>query len=86
MVDTCQESWHIVPMATPPTKRRLSPTAEMADRLLDGQLAERLTEYREAGVSFPAIARLLEKHGINVSDETIRAWAKRLGVTDGKVA
>lgn len=55
---------------------------QMADRLLDGRLEEQLRQYRQAGVSFPAIARLMARDGVAVSHYTLRKWARELGIED----
>lgn len=58
----------------------------VADRLLGGRLAEFLEHYRQAGVSWNAIATLLEGHtGLRLSAETLRRWGQRLGIKE-KVA
>lgn len=49
---------------------------ELADRILDGQLAERITSQRVAGLSWDRIARKLETDtGAPISGETVRRWA-----------
>lgn len=48
---------------------------ELADRLLDGELATILAEKRANGVTFDDIARwLADEHNIGVSRETVRRW------------
>ena len=59
-----------------------SPAARlMADRLMDGTLAATLTRYRQAGVSWPAISRILSReHGVSATSDQLRYWAEQLGV------
>lgn len=60
----------------PPSRLRL------ADRVLDGRLAERLTEWRSEGLSFEACARKLsDLLGEYMTAETVRVWCAELGVT-----
>jgi hypothetical protein len=52
-------------------------TFPLVDRILDGRLTQRLTEWRAEGLSFTAIAlRLHDDHGIDVTHETVRRWLK----------
>lgn len=46
----------------------------LVDKALDGQLIDRLTAWRSAGVSYDAIARELHAEGVAVSGETVRKW------------
>jgi intein-encoded DNA endonuclease-like protein len=47
----------------------------LVDRLFNGQLDERLREWRGAGQSYDEIVfRLRTEHDINVSSETVRRW------------
>lgn len=52
----------------------------LADRVLGGQLEQRLRTKRSAGVSFDAIARELAGEGIRVSGETVRMWCQELNI------
>jgi hypothetical protein len=53
----------------------------MADRLLEGQLELRLRSlYTESGSWEEVSRRLLVEHAIQVSGQTLRQWAKRLGI------
>ncbi len=52
-----------------------SPKFELIQERLGASLAEQLRIWRAAGVSAPAVARLLAHHtGVVVADETIRRW------------
>lgn len=54
-------------------------TYPLVDRLFDGQLQERLDEWREAGHSFETIARLIhDEVGHEVSGSTVRRWIEDL--------
>jgi len=54
-------------------------TFPLVDRILDGQLAERLTEWRAAGDSYASIVyKLRSEHDVTVSIETVRRWLKAL--------
>lgn len=58
-------------------------TYPLLDRLLDGHLAERLTERRAAGESFDTIAEALRReHGVSVSGATVRRWIMDLEGTE----
>lgn len=52
----------------------------LADKALDGSLAERLRGYRDDGLSFYAIRDALRDLGIAVSHETVRRWCAELGI------
>lgn len=53
----------------------------MADRLLDGKLAETMQALHVETGSWAEVARrLLVDHGIHVSDQTLRRWAEQLGI------
>lgn len=52
----------------------------LADRVLGGQLAQRLRDQRAAGSSFDFIARGLSAEGIEVSGETVRTWCVELEI------
>lgn len=66
------------PEATSPPR---STAYRMADRLLDGKLAEVLAEGRSAGRSFEEISRrLFADHGIEAPSQTLRSWARQLGI------
>lgn len=59
------------------------PLLPLIDRLLDGKLADYLTEHRTAGLSFDAIGRrLANEHDVNVTGETVRRWCVELGVEE----
>lgn len=55
----------------------------MADRVLEGHLADFMrTSYADSG-SWEEVARqLLIEHSIIVSGQTLRRWAKELGLED----
>lgn len=64
-----------------------SPTWRMADLLLGGRLAERISALRAEGNSFEEVARLLANEGVRVTSKTVSSWARQLGVDgDGKAA
>lgn len=64
-----------------------SRTYQMANELADGKLAEKLSYYRDAGVSWDAIANLLRaEHNIWVAGETLRRWSKELEEIAGAAA
>lgn len=50
------------------------PLYPLADRILGGDLADRLKAFRANGLSFESIARELSSEGIEVSGETVRKW------------
>lgn len=53
----------------------------LVDRILDGRLAQELTERRAAGDSYNAIARwLAAEHDLEPTGETVRQWCITLGV------
>lgn len=53
----------------------------MADRLMQGQLAERLEELRDEGLSFDTIAlRLHEQAGVVTTGTTVGSWCRALGI------
>lgn len=53
----------------------------MADRLLEGRLADHMQLlYAETGSWSEVSRRLLVDHGIHVSDQTLRRWADQLGI------
>lgn len=47
---------------------------------------EWLREQRAKGYSYGHISRLLHSYGIEVSDETLRQWCKRLGIPGAPIA
>lgn len=59
----------------------------LVDTLLGGQLPDRLRQWRAAGVSYAAMARLLSSDlDLDISDETLRRWCQDLdSVTVGLV-
>lgn len=57
----------------------------LADRIYNGRLEQRLSEWRAAGESHDAIAYLLRGDGVKVSGETVRGWCRKLGI-DGEAA
>lgn len=58
----------------------------MADRLAGGQLADLMASYRTDGMSWDDIARKLYGLGVEANGETLRLWAKTLGITDESAA
>lgn len=51
------------------------PLRPLVDRILGGTLNAWLTERRDQGLSYDAIARQLERdHGVSVTSETVRTW------------
>lgn len=61
----------------PPSRLRL------ADRVLDGRLAELLTEWRSDGVSYEMCARRLSAllgEDESLTGQTVRVWCGELGV------
>ena len=70
-VDLRHNLWHLGRMRTP--------AHELADIKAGGNLDEQVDRLLSAGVSYPAISRLLKnEHGIDVSDETLRRWYPRV--------
>lgn len=66
---------------TRPTPVVRSAVFQMADRLLEGKLAERLFLLRDAGFSYAEIARrLYQDAGVVVTGETVRTWILRLNL------
>lgn len=58
----------------------------MADRLAGGTLAEQIGAYRKVRAPWRAIAeQLREDFGVEVTPDTLRVWAVKLGVADGPV-
>lgn len=52
-----------------------SPVFRMADRLVDGRLAEIIVGYHNEGHSHEHISRLLwAEHRVDVSGQTLRRW------------
>ncbi|MCU4183992.1 hypothetical protein K6U06_06445 [Acidiferrimicrobium sp. IK] len=50
---------------------------QILDRLVGGDLAERLARWRDEGLSFDAMAiRLHDEHQVDVTGETIRRWVR----------
>lgn len=50
-----------------------------ADSLTDGEVSRQLRTWAAAGVSNPAIARMLTTNfGLNVTRETVRRWVQAL--------
>ena len=52
----------------------------MADRLVGGQLASLISECRETGLSWDDTSHRLVTHGVTVTPETLRRWARQLGL------
>ena len=51
----------------------------LIDRVVGGDLAERLGDWRRSGLSFSAIAlRLHDDFQVDVNDETVRRWIREL--------
>lgn len=63
-------------MAQTPT----SSTYRMANRLVDGRLAEIIAEGRTEGLSWDQISQRLYESGVEANGETLRQWAKALGI------
>ena len=58
----------------------------MVDEAFDGQFAVRLTQLRHEGRSWAGIAfELAAERGVRLSTETLRAWARQLGI-EGEAA
>jgi len=52
-----------------------TPIRPLVDRILEGKLTDRLTQWRDEGLSYDAIARRLDAdHDIGVTAETVRKW------------
>ena len=52
-----------------------SPVYRMADRMVDGRLAEIILAYHQDGHSAEHISRLLwSEHHVDVSGQTLRRW------------
>lgn len=61
----------------------LSSRFRMADRLVDGRLADLLGTYRSEGLSWDEISRrLYAESGVEVSAGTLSLWAIELGVVN----
>lgn len=52
----------------------MASTYHLADKALDGQLAQRLEEMRANGATYDQLATYFDGLGISVSRETIRKW------------
>lgn len=64
-----------------------SPVFRMADRLVDGNLAQIIVGYHNAGHSHEHISRLLwAEHGVDVSGQTLRRWVPILVAENEAVA
>lgn len=50
----------------------------LADRLVGGNLDQRLACWRAEGLSFHEIAFRLREHGVTVTGETVRRWSNEL--------
>lgn len=62
-----------------------TPLYRMTDRMVGGDLAQRLTDYRSAGLSWVAISnRLYADAGVEVADVTLADWGRRLGIPNPK--
>jgi hypothetical protein len=58
-----------------------SPAYRMADRLCGGDLAARLAKCRADGLSWDDVSRrLYAESGVEASRDTIRSWARQLGI------
>lgn len=66
----------------------LQASGQLADHLLEGRLAEILTEQRSKGEGWNRIARHLWglDNRIDVSGVTVASWAARLGVDEKATA
>lgn len=75
VVDNYWSSQYVVAV-TPNT-----PLWRMADRMAGGNLLTKLTDYRDALGSWESVAmRLFADDGIEVSPQTLRTWARQLGL------
>lgn len=52
----------------------------LIDRILDGQLEQRLREARRDGKSFFSISNELARDGITVTPQTVKNWCDALGI------
>lgn len=53
----------------------------MADRLLDGKLADLIAQYRAAGMTWDQVSRQLYiDGGVEVTNQTLINWAEKLGI------
>lgn len=58
-----------------------SSSYRMANRLMDGRLADRLESLRADDLSFETVARILyTEAGVEATAETIRSWTRQLGI------
>jgi hypothetical protein len=57
---------------------------QLVDRVLDGQLEDRLRTWASAGVSRRAATQLLTRElgGIVIASETVRRWMKEAAAAD----
>ena len=65
--------------------QRSSPKAQLADHLLNGELAERLRAWRENHESWDSIAKLIwleTDQQVSVTGPAVQAWARRLDLAD----
>lgn len=59
------------------------PLLRLADKHMNGTLAETVQRYRDDGVSWSSITRILARHGVEVSAKTLReSWAPELGISE----
>lgn len=63
-----------------------SPVFTIINKMLDGTLEQRLTDWRAEGLTFEAIARELLAEDITVTGATVRNWCIRLGIHEARVA
>lgn len=64
-----------------------SPVFRMADRLVDGRLAEIIVGYHAEGHPAEHISRLMwAEHGVDVSGQTLRRWVPVLVAEAAKAA
>lgn len=55
----------------------------MADRVLNGTLADTLANFYKESRSWEEVARrLYAQHGLTVSGQTLRRWGRELVITD----
>ncbi len=54
------------------------PVRELVDRLLEGQLDERLNEWRTLGLNADAVTAEFQRLNIPISRETVRIWLKEV--------
>lgn len=59
----------------------------LADERLDGRLGERIAELRAESLSWSHVAmELAVESGLRLTPETLRTWARQLGIDTEKAA